>query len=73
MALPAIMMSLAGESADHKTIMIYVTHFEAHRDASHVRRKKGGERQIGCTKGACEKGNLRYVCLITFWIIITFN
>ena len=38
-----IMMGLAAESADHKTIMIDATYLKAHRTASSLQVKKGGE------------------------------
>ena len=38
-----IMMGLASESTDHKTIMIDATYLKAHRTASSLRVKKGGE------------------------------
>ena len=37
-----IMMGLAAEGAEHKTIMIDATYLEAHRTASSLRAKKGG-------------------------------
>ena len=37
-----IMMGLAAESAEHKTIMIDATYLKAHRTASSLRVKKGG-------------------------------
>ncbi|MEZ5725438.1 MAG: IS5 family transposase [Paracoccaceae bacterium] len=47
-----IMMGLAAESAEHKTIMIDATYLKAHRTASSLRVKKGGAGgQIGRTKG----------------------
>ena len=43
-----IMVGLATERAEHKTIMIDTTYLKAHRTASSLRVKKGGrERQIG--------------------------
>ena len=38
-----IMMGLAAESADHKTIMIDATYLKAHRTASSLQVEKGGE------------------------------
>ncbi|TKW63209.1 MAG: IS5 family transposase [Paracoccus denitrificans] len=47
-----IMVGLAAESDEHKTIMIDATYLKAHRTASSLRVKKGGGgRQIGRTKG----------------------
>jgi transposase len=47
-----IMMGLAAESAQHKTVMIDATYLKAHRTASSLRVKKGGRgHQIGRTKG----------------------
>ena len=47
-----IMVGLAAESAEHKTIMIDATYLKAHRTACSLRAKKGGRgRQIGRTKG----------------------
>ena len=47
-----IMMGLAAESAESKTIMIDATYLKAHRTASSLRAKKRGRgRQIGRTKG----------------------
>lgn len=47
-----IMMGLAAESAEHKTIMIDATYLKAHRTASSLWVKKGWrERQIGRTNG----------------------
>ena len=37
-----IMVGLAAESAEHKTIMIDATYLKAHRTASSLRLKKGG-------------------------------
>lgn len=39
-----IMVGLATERAEHKTIMIDATYLKAHRTASSLRVKKGGER-----------------------------
>ena len=39
-----IMMGLAAENAEHKTIMIDATYLKAHRTASSLRVKKGGDR-----------------------------
>ena len=44
-----IMMGLAAESAEHKTIMIDATYLKAHRTASSLRVKKGG---AGARSGA---------------------
>ncbi len=44
-----IMMGLATESAEHKTIMIDATYLKAHRTASSLRVKKGG---VGAKSGA---------------------
>ena len=38
-----IMVGLVAESAEHKTIMIDATYLKAHRTASSLRVKKGGE------------------------------
>ena len=44
-----IMMGLAAESAEHKTIMIDATYLKAHRTASSLAVKKGG---LGGSSGA---------------------
>ena len=50
-----IMVGLAAESAEHKTIMIDATYLKAHRTALSLCVKKGGcERQIGRTKGGMD-------------------
>ena len=38
------MVGLAAQSAEYKTIMIDATYLKAHRTASSLRVKKGGER-----------------------------
>lgn len=37
-----IMMKLAAEAPDHKTVSIHVTYLKAHRTASSLRSKRGG-------------------------------
>ena len=47
-----IMVGLAAENAEHKTIMIGATYLKAHRTASGLGVKKGGRgRRIGRTRG----------------------
>lgn len=46
-----MMVGLAAEHVEKKTIMIDATYLKAHRTATSMGAKKGGRRQIGKTKG----------------------
>lgn len=50
-AFARIMVGLAAEGAERKTIMINATYLKAHRTALSLRVKRGAARQIGGTKG----------------------
>jgi hypothetical protein len=49
-----IMMGLASEGTDEKTVMIDATYLKAHRTASSLRAKEGGRRQAGASDRANE-------------------
>ena len=56
-----IIMGLAAEQSEEKTVMIDATYLKAHRTTTSMGVKKGGGRLIGWTKGGMNT-NLHAVC-----------